>query len=159
MLLTMGALALFSLTALNVTRSFNTSGQAVLRAKCGLAATSLATSMVEEASGKYFDDATSDSAVISTSALTKPTVLGPGSTERYPNFNDFDDYNNFYIKLFLSLPDTFHIKCKVDYIDPAYPDKASSVATWHKKLTVSVTSPALLDTIKSQYIFSYWYFR
>ncbi|MBI3194386.1 MAG: hypothetical protein HYZ34_07985 [Ignavibacteriae bacterium] len=159
MMLTMGALALFSMTALNITRSFNTSGQAILRAKCGLAATSLATSMVEEASGRYFDAATADSAVTKTTALTSPNGLGPRADEKYPNFNDFDDYNNLYVKLFLALPDTFHIKCKVVYINPVNPEVASTVATWHKKLTVSVTSPVFVDTIKSEYIFSYWYFR
>lgn len=159
MLLTMGALALFSLTSLNVTRSFQTSGEAVLRAKCGLAATSLATSIVEEASGRYFDASTADSAVTSLSALTSTTGLGPKAGERYPNFNDFDDYDDLYLKLFLSLPDTFHIRCKVEYINPSTPEVASSTTTWHKKLTVSVTSPVLKDTVKSEYIFSYWFFR
>ena len=158
-MLTLAALALLSTITVNMTRSFFTSGQMILRSKCGLAAVSVATSFIEEASGKYFDAETNDTVAVTTSMLTPANSLGPSSSEKYPNFNDFDDYNNYSAKLFFQLPDTFYVSCKVMYIDPATPNVASSVQTWHKKLLVKVTSPTLKDTIKSEYIYSYWYFR
>jgi hypothetical protein len=53
---------------------------------------------------------------------------------------------------------TFRIQGKVEYVNPSNPDVASAVRTWHKKLTVTVTSPDMKDTIRTRYIYSYWYF-
>jgi hypothetical protein len=160
MLVTLGALVLLTSLLLSMNRGFATSGSVLLKSKCGIAAISICTSYIEEASNMHFDAITVDSAVTTLGSLNAPNTMGPKSGEAYPNVNDFDDYHGLTLKIFELLPDTFRVHFEVCYVDPANPDVVSSVRTWHKKMTVSVTSPAMgTDTIKMNYIFSYWYFR
>lgn len=159
-MLTLGALALLATTMVNMLRISGSVGETMLRSKSGIAAVSIATSLIEESQRKLFDAACTDSAINTLNTLTSPSSLGASSSEQYPNINDFDDYNNLKIKYFLQLPDTLFVNCKVVYIDPNYPDRISSSKTWHKKLTINVSSPSMQDdTVKMEYIYSYWYFR
>jgi hypothetical protein len=160
MLFTIFALALLSTTVLSLHTSFSNTDQVVMKSKLGITATSLASSIIEEASGKAFDQVTDENIATLTSQLTAPGSLGVETGEFYPDsINDFDDFNNLTLTQSFAQGGTFNIKCKVEYIDPSNPDVASAIATWHKKLTVQVASSAMTDTMKMQFIFSYWYFR
>jgi hypothetical protein len=160
MMLVMGALALLSVITLNLNRSYTTSGAAILRSKAGITAISLSTSVLEEASGRAFDKASADDIeVMSLAALTPVASLNKEAGETYPDFDDFDDYNNLVKKDTLPATGIFTTSCKVCYIDPANPTVAAGAPTWHKKLTISVSNPLLVDTVKIEYIFSYFYFR
>jgi MSHA pilin protein MshD len=139
MLVTLGALTLLTTLLLGINRGFSTSGSVLLQSKCGIAAVSLA--------------------VTKLASMNAPSALGPKSGEVYPNFNDFDDYNGFKDTVFSQLPDSLFVNCTVVYVDPANPNVTSTTQTWHKKLTVAVTSRSLKDTVKMNYIFSYWYYR
>ncbi len=162
MLITMGAIVLLSLVILRINNVFFHTSSVMLDTKFGVMAVSLGTSIIEEATSKAFDAATDTNTVSSLSSLTDPNSLGHGSWEVYPDYNDFDDYNGFTKSTegdstFQSA--VFNISCKVVYVDPSNPDVKSSVRTWHKKLTVTITSPSMLDTVRLNTIFSYWYFR
>jgi MSHA pilin protein MshD len=163
MMLTLGALMILALIVLRVNNGFLTTNSTLLDSKLGVLATSVATSVIEEATGKAFDH-NSDSTSISD--LTKLTsTMGPETGETYPDFNDFDDYDGFH-KVDNSMPSAeFHIDCVVNYISDTNLDGKSSSRTWHKKLTVFVSSPSMLgqddvpDTISMSAVYSYWYFR
>jgi hypothetical protein len=132
--------------------------------KFGVLAVSLGTSLIEEASKKAFDLAGSDDAISNLSALTAPEGLGPAFGEFYPNYNDFDDYDGLLDTIDTMPSAKFVMACEVCYIDPANPDQKVNYRTWHKKLTVKITSPSMgndesRDTIKLSSVFSYWYFR
>lgn len=163
-LLTLAAFALLMTVTLNMLRSTQSNGETILRSKCGLAAISLATSIIEEAQGKRFDEFTTvdplgnDSAASSLTQLSQPNALGMNPNDT--TLDDFDDYNNYNPVFFLELPDTFYVLCKVVYVTPTSPDVVSAARTWNKKLTVKVISPSLkTDTVKMDYVYSYWYFR
>ena len=122
--------------------------------------------------------------VTNTSSLTAVNSLGRGPTEKYRNgtndFNDLDDYNNLLLVYKSNNPaDTastagshwetivpgleakFFIKAKVQYVKVngsgiPIPDSASSVPTWHKKITVTVINPTTKDTLSYPAIMSYW---
>jgi hypothetical protein len=157
----LGAFALLGTTILSLHRSLGNSNQVVIQSKLGVTAVSLASSIVEEASGKAFDKNTDEDIATLTSQLTSVVNLGLETGESYPDStNDFDDFNNLNRTISPdTLSGTFNIRCKVNYINPSTPDVAQSSPTWHKKLTISVTSPQMKDTVKAEYIFSYWYFR
>jgi hypothetical protein len=159
MLTTLGALTLLTTILLGINRGFSTSGSVLLRSKCGIAAVSLATSIIEEASSKAFDAVTADSAVTKLASMNSPSAMGPKSGEKYPDFDDFDDYNGFKDTVFSQLPDSLFVNCTVVYVNPATPNVTSTTQTWHKKMTVAVSSRSLKDTVKMNYIFSYWYYR
>jgi hypothetical protein len=158
-LITIAAMLLLSLTVLRVNSSLLGTDTVLYDTKFGVLAVSLATSVIEEANKKPFDDAGIGDAISNLNSLTAPGSLGPSAGEVYPNFDDFDDFNG-YTKHITDLPSAvFDVSCQVCYINPANPDVASGSRTWHKKITVTVTSPSMTDTFRLSSIYSYWYFR
>lgn len=169
--LTLGAAVLLSLLILNVNKNILISDETMQDSKLGLLAVSLATSLVEEATRKAFDKATTDTTFVSDSTLLTPVAqLGPDGSEVYPNYDDFDDFNG-YTRTVSNIPSAvFNLACKVVYVNPDSPsglDSKSNARTWHKKITVTVTSPSMndtlqvstLDTVRLSSVYSYWYFR
>ncbi len=163
MLITLGALVLLSLVILRVNRSFLTTDSVLLDSKIGVLAVSIATSVLEEANGKAFDENTDTTSIDDVNLLS--ATLGPEAGETYPNFDDFDDYNGL-TKIDSTNPiATFTVNCEVSYVQPSNLDANATNKTWHKKLTVYVTSPSMLghddkqDTLKMSTVYSYWYFR
>jgi len=160
MMITIGAIMLLTLVIMRVNNGFLSTDEVLMRSKFGVLAVSLATSMIEEANGKAFDNNTDTTSVSSTTQLTNS--LGPESGETYADFNDFDDYDN-YIRYTIAdstiVSAPFKIVCRVNYINPADPDDSTNTRTWHKKIFVEVSSPNMEDTVKMSSVFSYWYFR
>jgi len=163
MMITLGALVLLTLVILRVNNGFLNTNSVLLDSKLGVIATSIATSVIEEATGKAFDNNTDSSSVTSLTNLS--STLGPETGETYPNFNDFDDYDDFK-KIEDTVPAAeFNIECKVDYINDTNLDGITNSRTWNKRITVRVSSPSMLgqdeipDTLVMSAIYSYWYFR
>jgi len=164
-LLSVGALFLLSLTVLRVNNSILTTDSVMQDSKFGILATSIATSLIEKASKKAFDANTFENSVSTLSALTSANGLGPANGESAPDScNDFDDFNG-YTDQITNLPSAvFDISCEVSYVNPDDPDGNLSTQSWHKKMTVTVTSPNIgnqekTDTIRLSTIYSYWHFR
>jgi hypothetical protein len=154
-MLSIGALILLSAMILRVNSTFLSTDTNVQAAKFGVLATSLATSYIEEASRKQFDENTS--IAISDSTLLS-TNLGLDGTETISDCDDFDDFNNLDTTI-TDLPSaTFNVRCKVSYINPQNPDIDVNYRTWNKKLTVTISSPFSQDTIRISSIFSYFKF-
>ena len=95
MLMTIGAMILLSTLILRVNNNFSTNTSTVYDSKFAILGTSIGASVIEEAMGKAFDEATSDSSASSLNDFTAANKLGPETGEVYPNFNDFDDYDGF----------------------------------------------------------------
>jgi hypothetical protein len=164
MLLATGAMVLLGLTIVTVNRSYSTQGAVLQNTEIGVYAVSLATSIVEEASGHAFDESTVDDAVTSPNSMTAATSLGtetgettsPSSTLQ---FDDFDDYNKLTLGFKVAGVDSFTVKCSVYYINPTAPDVMLSTQTFDKRLDVKVFGSMNQDTVKVSYIFSYFNFR
>lgn len=166
-LFAIGALLLLSLTILRVNNNIILTDSMMIDSKFGIIANSIATSLIESATEKFFDANTKEGPC-DISALTYPPNKESGETGP-DNFDDFDDFNNY--------PQTdtvgsvvFYSMCKVSYVDPD-PDNPTSLdnvvstRTWNKKLSVSVTWTMndqtigfSADTVKQSTIYSYWYF-
>lgn len=163
MMLTLGALALLSLVVLRVNNGFFNTSSVLIDSKLGVLATSVATSIIEEATGKAFDHKTDSTSVNNLTDLS--STLGPESGESYADYNDIDDYNGFK-KIDNTMPAAeFHVSCEVNYVKDTNLDGKSSSRTWHKKITVHVSSPSMIgqdeipDTLTMSAVYSYWYFR
>ena len=74
------------------------------------------------------------------------------------NYNDFDDYNG-YTKLDTINSIDYKLSCSVNYVTPTNVNGISSNATWHKKITVLITSSFMNDTLSFSSVYSYWHFR
>lgn len=158
-MLTMVAIVLLALVILRVTNNFLSTGDVLMDTKFGVLAVSLATSLIEEASSKAFDNKTDTNHVDNVLSLTSATSLGKETGEVYPNFNDFDDFNNLN-KTDSSMPSAvFNIRAVVHYVAPTNPNLPLTTTSWHKRIVVTVTSKSMDDTVRLSSIFSYWYFR
>jgi len=155
MMITAGAMMLISILVLNISSTQLTTQDSMQNSKFGILAISLASSMLELATQKAFDQNSVDETLTSTNQLT--LKLGPGPGEVSPaTFNDYDDFNN-YTNVDSTMPSAFFtIKCTVDYVDPNKPGFITSNRSWHKMMTVTVTSAAMKDKVKLSKVYSYF---
>lgn len=157
--MTIGAMILLSTLILRVNNNFGSNTATVYNSKFAILAASIGNSIIEEASGKAFDEETVNAPAKKLSKLTQPDELGPESGETYPDFNDIDDYNG-YTKTDSTMPSAvFKSVCTVTYVNPNSPDTKSNARTWTKKISVTVTSPSMTDTVKLSSLYSYWVFN
>lgn len=181
-MLVIGAITLLGILVLNANSSILQSNTTMDTSEFGITAVSLATSVVEEAMGKMFDQKIADSTtgqITLPSQLTLPGSLGPDAGEVYRSgtndFNDFDDFNRLFLvyksNLPLDTPSTagsnwetivpgirakYFVHCRVTYVDPAHLDDTSGTPTFHKKIVVTVTSTGSKDTLSFPAVMSYW---
>ena len=165
-MITLSAMVLLSFLILRVNSLFLQTNTTLYTTKFDVLAFSLAQSMIQEIESENFDESTVSAVVSSTASLS--TTLGPESGETYATFDDIDDFNN-YTRSVTNLPSAvFNIKCKVEYVNSATPDVATTTPTWNKRITVFVTSPSMMisakdvtrvDTVKLSQVFSYWIFK
>ncbi len=159
MLMSMGAMVLLSTITLRVNTANLVNETIRDEAQYGVLATSIATSIIEEATSKSFDESTDSNSVSTLGELTPAGNLGPESGETYDLFDDFDDFNGF-TKRDSTMPSAvFDISCEVMYIHKSNLKVKSNSEQWHKKINITVSSPFSQDTFRTSSIFSYWHFR
>ena len=161
MIMTLGAMLLLAAIMLRVNTANLTNESIRDDAQYGVLATSIATSIIEEAQSKAFDENTDTMNVTALTQLT--SVLGAETGETENTFDDFDDYNGL-TKRDSTMPSaTFDISCQVVYVLPDNIGGSTSNRTWNKKLIVTITRPVAADSsvlaLRTSSIFSYWYFR
>ena len=155
-LFSIGALLILSLTVLRVNNSILLTDSVMQDTKIGVLATSAATSLIEEAGKKAFDENSINDAVLSLSGLSNSLGFNTGETPE--TFDDFDDYNGYILKDTINTID-FKMVCAVNYIDPDNLDGATTQKSWNKKMTVTVSSSFSKDTLVFSSVYSYWHFR
>lgn len=160
MLLAIGALFILSLLILNINNSFSITGDVMISSKQYVLATSIGTSILEEAMSQAFDESTVNSVATSESQFVTHANLKKESGEVYPYYDDIDDYNNFTRNDSLETG-TFNLSCVVSYVNPTTPEISVTSKTWFKKIVIYVTSNTMMtqgvqDTLKFSSIFSYW---
>ncbi|HTX20144.1 MAG TPA: hypothetical protein VMG34_15950 [Bacteroidota bacterium] len=159
-LLTIMAMLMLSRMALSINQSNAQSGSAVEMAAYRITATSLATSMIEEAQGLAFDQKSDTVGISNVSNFTPANLLGPDAGEVYPAYNDCDDFNGLHKVDSLQGSAVFVTDVKVEYVTiTGSTITAATTQTYNKRITVMVSSKFLPDTVKFYNIFSYWFFR
>jgi hypothetical protein len=166
-LFAIGALLLLSLTVLRVNNNIIMADTVLIDSKFGIIANSIATSLIENATEKFYDANTKEGPCPVTS-LTYPPKKESGETDP-SNFDDFDDFNN-YTQTDTVSSVVFYSRCIVSYVNPnpSNPNSLNndvSIRTWNKKLKVFVTWRQnnqnigfSADTVKQSTVYSYWYF-
>jgi hypothetical protein len=132
------------------------------KARFGVIATSIATSIIEQAKGLAFDENTDTNSVNSTGELTSVFNLGIDAGENAADtksFNDFDDFDGYNATDSSMQSAVYELSCNVDYVQKNDLLGVSASPTWHKRITVTVSSSSMSDTLTEASIHSYWYFR
>jgi hypothetical protein len=181
--LVIAALSLLGVLVLQSNSVILDSSRNLTTTEIDAAATALATSLLEEASGKLFDEVITDSmvtALSSTSLLS--STLGRESGERYRDsigtysvFDDFDDFDGLFVVYKSDQPGDavptpgadwefvvpeirgkFYVHADVQYVHPPALDVPVHWRTWHKMLSLTVTSPTSEDTLVYSSMMSFW---
>jgi hypothetical protein len=159
MLLTIGAVILLGMTVITVNSTFSQHGLVLEKTEVGVYATSLATSLIQEATGRAFDENTVDTVANSTTDFTLPGSIGPETGEVYPTFDDFDDYDGLVRTVDVQGTDIFTVWSTVRYVADNNPNSTSTNRTYHKRIDIAVAGSSSADTIRMSSIYSYWSFR
>lgn len=162
MLVTVAAMVLLSLLVLRISSTSAITQESMQNSKFGVLATSLASSILEEAGGKFFDEATNGVFVTNLNDLTPSGsfgVEGGEDADSILTFDDFDDFNG-YTRTLSDMPSAvFTVNCQVSYVDPDLGGFVTANRTWHKMLTISVSSPSINSgPLVFRKVFSYWKF-
>jgi len=158
-MLTVMGMLLLSILLLRVNRTFLTTDQVMYDSKFEVLAFSLGSSMMDEIKLMAFDEKTINTAVTDPNQLTPPGTFGPESGETFATFDDVDDFDD-YTRVVSNLPSAVYtLRCIVQCVTSATPDVSTSVRTWNKKISVTVTSPSMTDTVRVATVISYWFFR
>jgi len=164
MMITIAALMLLSIVILRVNSGNLITAEVLIESKLDILAVSLLNSTIEEATSKSFDEYTTDKPAELLANLATTANLRAEAGEVYPNYDDMDDFNGLILTDSISGADVYTIICKVAYVDTTNPENISIGATWHKKVTVKVTSNGMIDangnqdSLEMSSIRSYWYF-
>jgi hypothetical protein len=160
-LITMGAVIMLSITAINVNKSFTENNDFFNQTKFGLESIALANSVIEEASQLPFDEESWDTTKVEKvpTDFTDINYLGTDFGEKdIATFDDFDDFHN-YAKIETTMQNVYKISCLVNYIHPNYPDSTIGSRSYFKKLTVSVVNQLNSDSLALSYVHGFWYFN
>ncbi|RMF61985.1 MAG: hypothetical protein D6743_12770 [Calditrichaeota bacterium] len=153
LLLTIGAIIIFSMTTLTVNELTLRNSDAIYRQQAEFVAIGEAQRFIEEAKTRAFDEKVINGRAVGANSFTPPP-LGPDAAEAYPNFDDVDDF------VVASLPDTISgipmtVNITVDYVSEANLDLVVAAKTYYKKMVVTVTTPFLPSPVNAEYIFAY----
>jgi hypothetical protein len=155
-LLTIFAITLLTILAINVYRSSGSRSDTNLYDEAIITGTGIGQSMLNEVDSKAFDETTVLKSVSTPDSLTPPLSLGPDAGEVLSTeYDDIDDYNNFVRTDSLSRLGVFKTSVKVYYIAKMSPSVKSSSPTFTKEIDIYVTNFSLPDTLKFNRIISY----
>ncbi len=160
-LLTIISMMMLTMISIRMNSNILRTQDSTQNSKFGLAAISLAESRIEKAMRLAFDEKTINAPQTLTSSLTAAGSLGKDAGEtNFNTFDDFDDFNNFTETDSTLQSAVFKVSSVVVYINPDNGLSVTSASTtWNKKITVSVSSISMSDTIRLSSIYSYWFFR
>lgn len=162
MLMALGGMILLAIVIMNVNKNSLYTEDVMHDSNFGILATSIGTSIIEDASKKSFDNISDTSDVTALADLTAHTSLGIDAGETLNNtatYNDFDDFNGYSITDSSMPSAVFRVSATVVYVNAATPNVTLAGKSWHKKITVKVWSKSMRDTMIQSSIFSYWNFR
>jgi len=171
-------MALLGFLALSANSSVMESNDISDSSDFGITSVSLASSIIQEAMAKDFDQVVSVSGNVTDSSTFTPVgALGREGGEHYRNpwhdFNDFDDFNNLFLCFTSQLDPApepgadstiiipgirarYLLHVRVDYVSSDSLMRALPYPSWNKRMIVSVTRPVSKDTIKIPAVMSYW---
>ena len=154
------AISLLTMTVLNFNKDSLNTQDALIYNKEFILATSIAASMLDEISGKAYDEEVVNGSAIFSAKDFSNSLKADGG-ESYPNFDDVDDYNKFSKTDTIPQMGAFDVYVEVDYYTDAL--LKTSSRTYNKNITIRVTSDALVnfytnkqDTLVVSSLLSQW---
>ncbi|HKJ47022.1 MAG TPA: hypothetical protein VJ991_14410 [Balneolales bacterium] len=151
----MGAIVIFSILLINVNSFMGTSGRLQVQSELDYTAIALAQNIIDSARLKAFDESETGGKSPQDIPIDFSIPLAPETGENSKTFNDFDDYNN-YSRIDTTEHEIYTSSVKVDYVNDTSLDQHSATQTTHKRMTVSVFSNSMQDTVKFTFIKTFY---
>lgn len=148
--LSVGAMVLFAILALNLNRTIINSEEQKIDAEVVSTATALGQNMINEINKYAFDEGTKTFPVYDANLLTNVASLGPESGEVLSTYDDVDDFNNYTKVDSTGRLGAFNLKIKVNYVDENSQNTIVSVKSRAKRIEVAVFSQFRSDTLYLQ---------
>jgi hypothetical protein len=147
LLLVLVSVVLFSLMTARVNTNLAEGSETLQEMEIEQLAISVAQQFIEDAKSKRFDEWVGViDPVNMPDDFTSPFALGSGGGEVYPNFDDVDDYHGFNQTVYVQDLD-FTVTITVAYVQDISPETAVLIRTYFKKMTVTVSSEWLSNSI------------
>lgn len=172
-LLTFAAMTILSLAILNVNRTLSNCDITLSQSRYRMEALSILNSYIAQASQHYFDEVTTDTSSEKTlNDFTQANSFGFDADD-YGIIDDFDDYHNYVIADTGQSGVIYNIAFKVDYVQISG-NKVVPIGNraYHKRMTISIYDtydPPLLsrevngakvnDSLKVDFVYSYWFYN
>ncbi len=156
LLMTLGAIVIFSVAVLNINRGMARNEILMMEAELEYTAVALAQDLIDEARLKAFDEESVDGnpSNIPQGFTQSNSFGGAQDGETYPNFDDFDDYHG-YSRQDTTTHGVYTTSASVMYVNVNNPDVSAGGKTAFKRLDVTVTSPFLSNTMTLSYLKPY----
>ncbi len=157
MILSLGAMLIFALTSIGFNKAYLHTTTVETENKVYLTAFSLADDMLEEIKARSFDEKTIQFTTANLASLTTTGAFGIELGETSGNsktFDDIDDFHNYQRLISAPHAEDYNVKCKIEYVDGNDPDKVSSTQTFYKRVTVTVSSPFLRNSVELKYVYT-----
>jgi type II secretory pathway pseudopilin PulG len=162
----MAGMVLFSILVTNTNASFVRNTTMMVESEVEYSAITIAQSIIDEARTKAFDrilvgstnilgDPDNINPALVPGSFTSPNGLGPDAGEVYPNFNDFDDFDNLTLTRSTGYGD-FEITVSVFYVNPNNPATNVGARTISKRIVVNVTNDFIPNGVTLNYIRTYY---
>ncbi len=154
LLLVLVGAVLFSLLMLQINTNIVEGREALQELEIEHTAAAVAQQFIEEAKARDFDEQVG---AITTAQMPAffTLLLGPELGEAHPNFNDVDDYHGLNKTVAVEGID-FHVQIAVAYVQDADPESVVLVQTFFKKMTVTVSSSWLHNSITLKHVFTFF---
>jgi len=120
-----------------------------------LAATSFAQSFLREVASRKYDERAIGKKITREDSLTAVASLGPDYGEGYSTFDDIDDFNGYTRSITNDRLGTFNMSVDVSYANKASLGTTSSLRTFMKNVTVTISGPYLPKDIVMKTVVSY----
>ena len=158
-MLTIGAIALFSLISIRFNSSVLENMTVEVENKAYLTAFSLADDLMEEIKQKAFDDQTVVFRSINPWELTPRNQFAPesvdsGETSDPSTWDDIDDYNEYSRPVSLPHFESYVVSCSVEYVIKNNVNLESLTQTFFKRVRVTVSSDYMRNPVTLSFIFT-----
>ena len=166
-MMTIFAFVLLTTTLNSFYRLLASTGSDISSSQDGILASTIATSYMEIAQGKAFDERsdTSDAGINNVSQFTLPDALGPEASDgdSIATFNDFDDFNGQVVEETAGTTGRkYKTSFSVHYVTLTNISQISAVRTFVKRMDMKTwrTSPPINkpDTLRLSLVLGYFHF-
>lgn len=157
-LLTIGAIALFSLISIRFNSAVLENMTVEVENKVYLTAFSLADDLMEEIKQKAFDDQTVVFRSINPEELSPRNQFAPfrdpDETDDPATWDDIDDYNGYIKAVTLPHVEGYSVTCAVEYMTKDNYYSPSLIQTFYKRVQVSVSNQFMRMPVTLSFIFT-----